>query len=190
MRRGDLRNLQIEGKTLLCEYLGKGAYCTAWRHKNDVYLFVKDYMKEALQFAPNSRHIPKMERLEDGPNMQVFKTKYYKDLTSADSEAWQQYKAIAAAIEQAREQVIQRYGSLDLYRNYGYEIAQTAANLAKVKPALKRALLGLADAIANYGCSCTFEAGKRNFGVDSKGRLILRDICFDACPSSTPWMQL
>ena len=76
------------------------------------------FMKEALQFAPTSPHIPKMERLEDAPNSQVFKTKYYRDLTAKDVEAWAQYKAIAKAIEQAREDVIKRRGCLNLYHIY------------------------------------------------------------------------
>lgn len=178
MKRGDMRTINIEGNPLLVEYLGKGHYCTAWRHKNNVFLFVKgDYLKEPLLSLQGMKHIPKLEQLESSNDALIYKTLFYPNITAKDKKAWGHYKSLSEALENARKQIQEKHGWQRL-QSYGHEINNFVAE--QFSGSLGTALKELVYEACNYGSGVTFEFAPRNLGVDSKGNLVLRDVLFDA----------
>lgn len=196
MRRGDFRDIRVDGTTLRAEYLGKGRYATAWQVAGPtgrVYLFVKEgtcYMKEALlpmwvgEGSQRSPHLPEVKKHEDacvrGQWYDVYSMPYYRTLTAKDGEAWKQYRELLRANEQARKEILRSSWPCKLLSREGHTVNWRTIELADVPEPLKEGLEDLTNAIASFGCGCTLEFAPRNLGVDAEGRLILRDVAFDA----------
>ncbi len=186
MRSGDVRAIEVDGERFAAEYLGRGAFATAYKRRDGrVFLFVRDgtdYSKECLAGCDSNPHLPEVKRHDEtyirGRYFQVYSMPYYRKLTAADGEAWAHYRALAAA----REVAVPRYTYERPLSSWGLYLIQDVldATRGEVPESLTRALQDLMDNAANYGCGMTCEFVRRNLGVGEQGQLVLRDVLFDA----------
>jgi len=166
----------LNGREIQATYLGAGHYAKAFRDGSDVYILVKDcLMKEAIaMFAQGHVHVPVVEKLDSLPDEEtvLYRMDYYEPLTSAHKTAWQHFRALQRILEDARST-----------RDFGHDIMNAVcdgAREAKLPDSLIEALEALTIAGSTYGDGVCFEFAQRNLGVDEQGRLVLRDILFDA----------
>lgn len=190
MKRGDVVPIFVAGQRLEAEYVGAGRYATAYRHRDDVYLFVVgDTMKEALSETPPGPHIPRCEYVEAQDRrgstepVRVFRTAYSRTLGADCREAWGQYRALQRAHDQACRDIEQRVEARGerwgVFSQYGPEISERAIEIADVPEDLRDALSRLLNSGNNYSHGVCFEFARRNLGVDGEGRLVLRDALID-----------
>lgn len=194
MRRGDVRDIVVDGNKFPATFLGKGHFCSAFRASNvlgfddRVFCFVdeEDYSKEV--FLDNGcgtgpmAHLPEVRKHGDAFNRGVYKSvysmPYYEPLTAAHKEAWATYRTLIAA----REKLFPKYGfkkPLEIYgANFNRDLVE--ATTGKVPESVTTALDELANAACNWGCGMTMEFAPRNLGVDEEGRIVFRDVLFDA----------
>lgn len=163
MKRGTLKNLCIDGNTLQGEYIGRGMFCTAYRHDERVYLLCSgDYSKECIAlFCDKSlKHIPNIERHDDIEDYQVFSMPFYHKLTKRDyPKAYAQWKTLPSII-------------------VGYtEASQYIDSEQNNTPhTVREAIRELIGAYCNYDLDgMLLEFNKANVGVNENGELILRD---------------
>ena len=181
MKRGDLKLIQVDGKEYPAIYLGCGRYCRAFLVEETVYCFVRaeEHMKECVSmWCDSSPHIPPIERHDpvNGVYTQVYSMPYYRNIQASDKEAWEILKTLQKAHSRA---VAESPGSIYLF---GADINRKIINLVRtqIPDSVVEALENLADAACNYGCGVLMEFGRRNIGVDSEGRIVFRDVLFDA----------
>lgn len=194
--RGDARTITVDGKKMDATFLGKGHHATAWLVGETVYLFVGDAMKELLWIGldhgnQTDPHLPQIKRHDDDPRTgkQVYSMPYYKPLTAQDKSAWADYKAVKLALEQAQEEIRKQYGMNFAYRLHNAEIADRVfvgpppagmKTWGVSSPEFIFSVQRLSSMMPNYGMGVGFEFAPRNLGVDREGRLILRDVVYDA----------
>lgn len=186
MRSGDSRTLTIDGNSVNATYLGKGRHATAYRFGDTVYLYVAEdeYMKDVIAdglWDTDSPHIPKIAKHGDvmirGQWRKVYSMPFSRTIKASDGEAWKGLRTLASVAEKIfRERFAGKLHIEGAYYNRDIIEASTGLVAASVTDALDK----LADAAANYGSGVSFEFGKRNIGVDADGRIVFRDILFDA----------
>jgi hypothetical protein len=186
MKRGDRRTIRVDDKDLEAEFLGKGHYCTAYRAGDTVYCFVveDEYMKEVIsQWIENVPHIPAIRKHDDqqirGKWFQLYSMPFYRNITAKDREAWAALKVLKESAERLFRQEYCQAKPLAVHGAY-FNQAIIEDTRGKVPESVTKALEELASAAQNYGCGVSFEFGQRNIGVDDQGRIIFRDILFDA----------
>lgn len=182
--RKQTRTIQVDGKPIEGEYLGRGHYATAYQCGQTVYLLVKEdeHMKEVIsQWIEDVPHVPAITKHEDvqvrGKWFQVYSMPFYRTIRASDREAW----AILKTLSEAAERIFRaKYlGKLEVDGAY-FNRDVIEETRGQVPESVTEALESLADAACNYGCGVSFEFGKRNIGVDDAGRIVFRDILFDA----------
>jgi hypothetical protein len=178
------------------DFLGRGHFAEAYMAGSYVYLLVNgDSMKEALcQWCDPRPHLPEITDLGESVSGSWGKTverKVYRMLWYAKLEktrhpkAWAQFRALEKLMAEACADIQHKYRDDNRFGfgRYGFETMQLLcrkAHAAKLPRALCQALDDLCDAASLYGSGCMFEFSRRNLGVDTRGRLILRDVLFDA----------
>lgn len=190
MKRGDLRTIAIEKQRIEVTFLGKGHYCTAYRHGETVYCFVveDEYMKDCIvECCEDSPHIPQIKRYEEqqvrGQWRKVYSMPLYRNITAKDKEAWAVLKTLKESAERihAAKYVGFNPGNRDLMTCGCYFNRDVIEDTrGKIPESVTEALENLADAACNYGAGVCMEFGARNIGVDSEDRIVFRDILFDA----------
>lgn len=192
MKTGTWTRITVDFKEFEAQFIGKGRYARAFLEPKSrlVYLFVQGcYLKEGVSmWADKLPHVPAITRHESqddchGETVHVFSMPFYAPLRACHKTAWAQFRELQRANEEARSEICQSrdyQGKFKRLSVYGYDVNRLTIERANVPASLKAALETMADAILNYGCGCTFEVNARNLGVDDQGRLVLRDICFDA----------
>ena len=203
MRRGDQRTITVDGKPLEAEYLGRGQCATAFRGLADgrVYLFVSedDHMKNAVEMwtTDGMPHVPQLKRHADdkarGKFRQVYSSPFYPTRTAEHREAWATYKTLKEAADRIRRA---KYlggwqpGGRSLLTDGLYFFQDVIEDTrGKVAESVTEALVELMNAASNYGCSITCEFPVRNLGVDDAGRIVFRDILFDAEKVQRQWAE-
>jgi hypothetical protein len=193
MKHGDIRTVILPSNdSVECYYLGRGRHATAYRASfaNWVYLVVHDdgeYMKDAVaNWAHDIPHVPRIiylgERQQRGRHQRYYQMPYYETIRAVHKEAWAILKTLTRS-----------WGDLS---SWGKRASKYARNLpinglyffndiiedtrGKVPESVSAALTELMDAGSNYGAGVTCEFRKRNIGVDQEGRIVFRDILFDA----------
>lgn len=183
----------VNGRVFSLEKIGKGAFSVAYRdleNQEQVLIFVRDlqdqnlqdYAKESLAdwcYSDNHgaiKHLPKMEWLESeyeekGVFYQVFLTDFYENLSAKHKQAWTQHKQIKRLFDQALTSRGNNEHALDQTRRF-LKLAEK-----ELDPDLYDALIAVSDAFRNFD-DPSFDFGKRNFGVNREGVLILRDVVF------------
>lgn len=187
MKRGDKRTITVGKLKIDAEYLGSGRHCVAYRFGDTVYCFVDEdeAMKEAISmWCDDLPHIPKIEDVGNqfirGVWKKVYKMPYYRNINAKDKEAW----AVLKTLKKTADDIFHsKYcvsdKSLWMWGQYYMDdiIEQTRG---KIPESVTEALESMMNAGANYGMGIAFEFGQRNIGVDSEGRIVFRDILFDA----------
>lgn len=178
------------------EFLGRGHYCTAYRRGDVVYCFVtegeymKDVIYEQFDHEKPTPHIPAIDRHAEqftrGKYLKVYSMPFYPNATAKDKDAW----PVLVTLRKAAERIFsEKYGwKAPLAVNGAYfnrDIIE--ATRGEVPESVSEALQELADAAGNYGCGVSFEFGRRNIGVDTQGRIVFRDILFDAEKIEREW---
>lgn len=190
MKRGDICTIKIDDRPRQVSYLGAGAHAKAYRDGDAVFLLVHDedeHMKEAVEmWCSPMPHIPDIKRHDaqtgrGGKEIQVYSMPFYPNITASDREAWAVLKTLTEAAERIRRA---RYGyrcERNLYQ-WGLYFARDVIDdtRGKVPETVSEALTELMNAGSNYGSGVTFEFGRRNIGTDGQGRIVFRDILFDA----------
>lgn len=191
MKRGDIREISADGKMFKAEYIGKGMFAKVYRALDGdrrVYAFVTGcYMKEAISDVDHV-HVPAIMRHNDVSiysETQVFSMPFYNKLTAKDKDAWETYKELKDACEQAKQEIIwpKIHSVRNVWSVYGMDAAQRTIDILREKGTVSTDILDalqiIWDNVSNYGQSCTFEFAPRNLAVDDEGNLILLDIAFD-----------
>jgi len=182
MRKGDIREITVDGTTAPMAFLGRGFFTTAWKDlEGSVTLISSDPLKEALAlFADQSLpHVPKIERLEcDRPDgSQAYRMPYYERLTAKHKEAWRIYRGLEKAwTSMACKPPHEPRLAIDKSE----KILDDLIVAAEVPASVTGALRSMLDAASNYGSGIALEFAPRNLAVDSEGNLILLDVMFDA----------
>jgi hypothetical protein len=175
-------------RTIEVERIGQGRFTTAYRAVSDlnlVYLAVNeergDYSKHILADCDTNPHLPIVRALGELNDRQVYATQYYRPLTASSKQAWQEFKAIAAARETAWAEVIRAQQGKMRVCDCGYLVMARTLELlhGSISDDLYTALAAIQDAAGNYGSSYVYEFAKRNLAVSDDGRLILLDPIFD-----------
>jgi len=182
MRKGDIREIEVDGIKTPMAFLGKGFFTAAWKDGESVVLISSDPLKEALAlFADQSLpHVPKIERLEcdrrDGS--QAYRMPLYTRLSAAKhKDAWKIYKALEKAwTAVAYKPPYDSRLAIDKSEKILDDLIVSGAVPVSVTDALREML----DAASNYGQGIALEFAPRNLAVDSNGQLILLDVMFDA----------
>ena len=153
-----------------------------------------DYSKEILSRGginpqlDGLPHIPVVDTVTEdhrgraGEYHRVYLMDYYPTLTADNREAWRQFRALDKAHDTAhREKCFATVGKEPIY-TFAHQISNETLDLARpdIPESLAEALQALIDAAASYGSSWGVEFRKANLGMDTEGRLILRDCLFDA----------
>lgn len=186
MRKGQWTTIKLDGQRLDAEYLGKGKFATAYRVGSDVLLYVRRgcYGKEILAHCAESPHIPPCERVEtqNGPpgvdwDINVYRMPFYEGLRPR-TEAWAIMKELQRAREAAYTELIKEPS---MVRYEGVTVNYQVWTTAQVPDSVREALKILTDTAANWGSGYMFDAfNKANLGQDAEGRIILRDVLYDA----------
>ena len=183
----EIRGLN-DGPPILARRIGRGRFWECWQESESSVLLIRrlqgDYSKEILTDCDPMPHIPQCERVGHIGDKEVYRSPFYATVRAADESAWMWFRRLEAARDAAWQKVMVRRNepwSRPLY--CGVDVMQETIEATEGGP-IRRALEELRDASANYGSSYTFEFAKRNLGVDTAGRLILRDVVFDleSCP--------
>jgi hypothetical protein len=161
------RTLNIDGKQITAEFIGRGLFATAWRHGETVYLLVKeDYSKEAIAlFADHSLlHVPTVSRHADIGEFSVYSMPYYRKVTKSQTpRAYKQWRALCSVIPYSVQGPNEVQRAIDKLRSMNQDT-------------LADAVQNLSDAFANYDHDgMIFETQKVNVSADSNGDLVLRD---------------
>lgn len=187
MRRGERREITVDGKAFEAEYLGAGHHARAYRAGDTVYLFVHgegECMKDAVaEWCSDMPHVPVVKRHDEtrvrGREYRVYSMPYYRNVTAKDASAWAVLRTLSEAAERIRRA---KYMGDRPLTTWGIYFAQDVIEdtRGKVPESVSEALTELMNAGSNYGSGVTFEFGRRNIGVDAEGRIVFRDILFDA----------
>jgi hypothetical protein len=195
MRKGEGREITLDKRKHWAEYLGKGRYSTAFLLGRDVIIYTRrgDNGKEILTHCRPSPHIPVCERIEvqDGPrgadwDIYVYKMPLYQPIRPG-SEAWACMKELARAREEAYTEFITEQ---HMVRYNGAVVNYAVQTRAKVSDSVREALEELTNRAADWGSSYMFDAFRRpNLNQDDEGRIILRDVLYDAEPIYDEWCR-
>ena len=152
--------LNIDGKMVATEKIGKGLFATAYRAGDTVYLLVDgDYSKEALAMFTDQTlpHIPTCRRHDDIGKFSVFSMPFYRKLTKAEfPEAYAEWTRLPRSVSAG-------------------DVHKWVKNVSLPK-ALKAAIEELIDGFSNYDYDgMILEFNKANVSVGADGKLILRD---------------
>ncbi len=161
MKRGDNKNLVIDGLSIDCQYIGQGLFCKAYRNEERVFLLCEgDYSKEciALFCDQKLKHIPKIFRHENLREFQVFSMPFYHKLTKRDyPKAYALWKTLPSTVP-------------------SYQKALELVESGKLAKSVSSAILDLIEAFSNYDVdTMMLEFNRANVGVNERGELILRD---------------
>jgi hypothetical protein len=161
------RTLNIDGRQITADYIGKGLFATAWRHGETVYLLVKeDFSKEAIAlFADHSmKHVPTVSRHADIGEFSVYSMPFYRKVTKSETpRAFQQWRCLCSVIPYSVQGPNEVNRAIDKLRSMNQHT-------------LADAVQNLSDAFANYDHDgMLFETQKCNVSADSNGDLVLRD---------------
>jgi hypothetical protein len=107
---------------------------------------------------------------------------YYANITAKDKEAWRIYKTLKKIANEVFNALRKKHGIKFSLAYLGCDHRQLIVDRAhrRVPRSVTNALQKLINGGGNYGCGITFEFAPRNIGVDKKGKIIFRDILFDA----------
>jgi hypothetical protein len=199
MRKGDPRTITLPDKSqVAAAYLGKGRHCTAYRRGDDVFCFVVegDYSKDIIAewVEDGLPHVPVVEKLGEvyhrkGECRKVYRMPFYPNVTAGDEGAWKCLRVLAESAERVfRAEYVAKGRALAVDGAYfARDVIDATRGEPWVPESVAVALESLADAMANYGCGWAFEFGKRNIGTDPQGRIVFRDIMFDAASVERQW---
>jgi hypothetical protein len=186
MRQGQHKTITVDGDRLDAVYLGRGKYSVAYQVGNDVIIYVRkeDYGKEILTHCAENPHIPICEKIDTQPgpssgdwDIQVFRMPFYEALRPK-TEAWAIMKELARAREAAYSEIIKEP---HMVRYEGVTVNYQVSETANVPDSVREALQILTNTAANWGSGYMFDAFRKpNLGQDSEGRIILRDVLYDA----------
>lgn len=159
--------------------IAKGTFTKAYKiNEKEVIILTVDNTKECLALFCKGVNIPKMERLEDIGDYQVYKMPLYKKLKSTDVLAWRDYQKLRKLFRG------KSYGKWKCY--YKTRDLLKDSNLSSH---LVESLESILDAMAMYTDEMFFDVFQRNFGVDDNGNLILLDIACDVNKLTEVWEQ-
>lgn len=181
MKRGDIKEVKVNGRAVLAEFLGKGMFCRAFREvgTDRVLCFTgEDLSKDILAWCDDMPHLPTVKRIDDSSDAgYIFEMPFYTMLKASHKEAWAQYLALKACWQE-------EYSNLRRERKpfsaVAYKMNHAIAEKAPVSEELKAALLELADTAQEWGEEFAFEFAPRNLAVDASGSLILMDVVFNS----------
>jgi len=186
-----------DGTEVEVERIGRGRYSTAWRNCQNVYLQTneKDYGKELISRVAEEKnpHIPACVQLDwqDGnAPYRWYRMPLYQPLTAKSVRAWEDFKALKQAREDAQRSLPydqKRTDDADVHEvNAKFvELVEDATYLSET---LKEAVRLLVEECQNYG-AYTIEISKRNCAVDAEGNLILLDPVFDLAEVRSQWRK-
>ena len=164
-------------------FLGAGEFAKCFLYDNFVYSFVKygnresDYSKEAISLYTdeNNPHIPEFEKLDSPSDFyMIFKSPYYKELTTENKEAWKIAKELKR-IWQNTQYSIHKNGW-----NTNEDIINRLKESAIIPDSIIEAIESINVACSNYGLDYYLEFPKRNLKVNDNGELILLDCIFNS----------
>lgn len=188
MKKGDFKTIELPGKwtgesvKIYAQFLGAGAFAKCYKYGESVYSYVKDgkresdYSKQAIAGLRNLKncHIPDIENLNNLENFdgQVYKSKFYNDLTNKSINAWNQAKILKK---------VWRNHEIGLHET-GYTDNLILINEFKnagINENIINAIDEINTACHDYGEDYYMEFPTRNLKVDESGNLILLDIIFN-----------
>lgn len=180
--------LTVGDKSYDVERIGRGRYCTAWRNGTEhVWLQVheKDLSKDALSNAEDNPHLPKCEAFGwfdgDAP-YRLYREPLYQPLKAAHKVAWQQFKSVYAAFEDARRADFGRWNDTrnvsQRTSDFNTRFLELVGGSPTIPDTLRDAVRILVQSAAAYG-DYGLEISKKNCAVGSEGQLILLDPLFD-----------
>jgi hypothetical protein len=179
--------ITIKGENLPVVFLGRGAFSRAFLHRatNLVYLFTcNDPTKELMWQVGASVHIPVVEYVETKRNTgmvdtEVYTMPYLQTIQPQNKVAWRIMTELQRCREDAKFDLMDRYGSHRFFEKYGADVNQYICDYAQVPTTVSEDLRRLATAMLDYGNSYVFEFPQGNIGVNEGGRIMFRDVCFD-----------
>lgn len=159
--------------------IAKGTFTKAYKiNEKEVIILTVDNTKECLALFCKGVNIPKMERLEDIGEYQVYKMPLYKKLKSTDKLAWSDYKKLRKLFQ-----------CKSFTKHKCYEEMRALLEDSGLPNHLVESLESILDAMAMYTDEMFFDVFPRNFGVDDNGNLMLLDIACDVNKLTEVWEQ-
>jgi len=215
METGDKVFLVANSEALSCYFVGGGATVLCFIPEgaiDTVYLFLadlsfndgyrmidtaKDVMVSAYNLSKENKYLPKIEFLnrafvegeELNKDCNVYKMKFYKDLSPSDKKAWIDMKILHKLRADGMREVLDDYrkktGKPASLTFLGSEAAKRTVSLARTKLKKNKEMVQALESLYAGICSqsdpsLTFEFNKRNVGVDEDGHLIMRDPVYSA----------
>lgn len=155
--------------------IGKGAFTTAYRKGNKVYVVSTDQAKEAIALFCKGSHIPKVERLEYGEKSLYVMPLYRKVTKAQHPKAWADYRSIhnfLTSLGSGYGFYITRADNMELFFT---KLSECKA----IRKPLRDQIAELIETMFNYTDAVGIEISPRNIAVDGRGRLVLLDIVYN-----------
>ena len=177
----------MDGRQYEAKYIGKGQFSRVYQVGDRVVMYTRgDCAKEVLAMYQYDRigHLPEIIRHENltiRPGIQwwVFSSPFYKNVTKNDKSAYNMMKCIIEYWDEfwnaERHYQYQAYSRVHM----NAEVMQKFVEFLKmnqIRHSIIRALQELVDTSRNCGNEIGFDFKKSNFGVNSYGTLIFRDV--------------
>lgn len=189
MKRNQRTTINVNDKRINVRYLGKGTWTNAYYEEGvgRVFLNVRrgrgrpfggtvDYSKNILSNCQYTPHLPVVEHCGGVKGNEWFLSPIYRPLKAASTKAWNEYKALKAAVQEVT------YGYTYLPKSTPYKMYSQLMTVVSILESknfadLAMAVETLAGHAANYA-TWGFEVAPRNSGVGFDGELILLDCLF------------